>query len=486
MFRLLLSPRRVVAACIVLLLALVAYPASAQERTLVVAPDGPYTSIQAALDDAVAGDTIEVRGGIYPAPLEIHKSVILTGVDNPVIDAGEAGSIVLITAPGVVFRGFTVRNSGTVMHHEDSGIVIQADYVLVEDNILESVLFGIYFADADHGTARNNIIRGWPLELAMRGDGIRVWFSTDVTLEGNEIAATRDTLIWYANGIRIINNNFHDNRYGLHFMYSSDAVIEGNIFSDNHVGTYLMYSQGLVMNNNMLTGNNGPSGYGLALKDMDEVEARGNVFMSNRAGVYIDNSPSRYEGVNIFEDNFFAYNDVGITTQPAVARNLFRSNTFLDNMQQASTRGRGDLTGNFWSQDGQGNYWSDYAGYDADGDGIGDMAYRSEKLFESLSDQTPVLRLFTYSPATQAIEFAAAAFPSLRPEPKLIDDAPVMTYAIPPLLQQDVGEGSATFALLVLVMLGSGGAVVAYGLGLKLPRLFPQGEQLREKGRVRS
>jgi nitrous oxidase accessory protein len=128
----------------------------------IVAPDSSYPSITIALEAAQDGDTIEVHAGLYAeTPLDITKSVQLIGIDNPVIDAGGEGTALIISADNVLFKGFTIRNTGMNNSHEDSGIVIQADHVTVEDNLLEDVLFGIYFADAEYGTARNNIVRGY-------------------------------------------------------------------------------------------------------------------------------------------------------------------------------------------------------------------------------------------------------------------------------------------------------------------------------------
>jgi nitrous oxidase accessory protein len=457
------------AAFAILLLALAAVPALAYEgEDIVVSPDGPYTTIEAALADTPEGGIIEVRGGVYAAPLRIDRPVALIGVDGPVIDGKGAGSLVFISAPDVQFQGFTLRNTGTSLEHEDTAIVVQAPRVTIADNVLENVLFGIYFAQAPEGIARNNVIRGIDLDLSMRGDGIRVWYSDDVTLDGNEVSFGRDTLIWYANDITIVNNHFHDDRYGLHFMYSGRADIENNIIENNNVGTYLMYSIGLTMRGNTIAYSRGTSGYGLALKDMDEVVVEDNIFLGNRSALYIDNSPALYEGYNTFTGNLFAYNDVGMTMLPSVRRNVFQRNTFLENMQQAAVHGRGNLLGNVWQQDGVGNYWSDYVGYDADGDGVGDLPYRSEKLFDSLMDVHPSLRLFAFSPATQAIDFAAAAFPSLRPDPRLIDEAPMMSYMLPPQLAAG-GEGFSLPMLgISLAITGLGGGITALALRRQL------------------
>ncbi|MEX1158074.1 MAG: ATP-binding cassette domain-containing protein, partial [Thermomicrobiales bacterium] len=60
------------------------------------------------------------------------------------------------------------------------------------------------------------------------------------------------------------------------------------------------------------------------------------------------------------------------------------------------------------------------------GDGVGDVPYRSQKLFESLMDEHPSFRLFIFSPAAMAIDFAARAVPSVRPETRFEDTAPLM------------------------------------------------------------
>src|SRR5512134_461054 len=146
-----------------IILAVLYTPVTASD-TLIVAPDGAYTTIEAALAAAATGDVIEVHGGIYPAPLMVDKSVSLIGIDQPVIDGQGQGSLVLINAPQVVFSGFMVRGSGQSLTHEDTGIVVQATEVTVADNVLDDVLFGIYFADASRGLAQNNVVRGKPLE----------------------------------------------------------------------------------------------------------------------------------------------------------------------------------------------------------------------------------------------------------------------------------------------------------------------------------
>ena len=116
----------------------------------------------------------------------------------------------------------------------------------------------------------------------------------------------------------------------------------------------------------------------------------------------------------------------------------------------ASILGRGELTGNEFDRDERGNFWSDYPGYDRDGDGVGEANYESRLLFENLTAREPSLRLFMFSPIHQAVEFIARAVPAVRPEPKFTDYYPL----IEPPIEHGAELGSSTS--LVMVALSAG------------------------------
>jgi nitrous oxidase accessory protein NosD len=75
-----------------------------------------------------------------------------------------------------------------------------------------------------------------------------------------------------------------------------------------------------------------------------------------------------------------------------------------------------------WTLSGRGNYWSDYSGYDADGDGVGDRPYRPEPPFAGALDDNGTLRLFQHTLAQQAIDMASDMFPVYRYD-AVIEDA---------------------------------------------------------------
>lgn len=389
------------------------------------AADAPF-DLAAAIAAARPGDTIRVPPGVYRGHVVIDKPLTLEAEPGAVLDGGEEGDVVQIRAPRVTLRGFIIRGTGISLDRENAGVTVLAPQATIENNRLEDVLFGIYLKQAPESLVRGNTIVGKDLPLPRRGDAIRVWSSHNTTVAHNDVRAARDVVMWFSQNLRLVGNRVRDGRYGLHFMYSDDNVIEDNILEDNSVGAFLMYSRRLVLRNNTFARNRGPSGYGVGLKDMDTVHATGNLFLGNRVGLYIDNSPWSRDAYDEFRENVFAYNDIGIAFQPSVKRNIFTGNTFLENIEQVAILGAGEFSGNVFTVNGRGNFWSDYRGYDLDGDGLGDLPYRPVSLFENLMDREPKLRLLLFSPAQQAVEMAARIVPLVQPQPKLTDTAPLM------------------------------------------------------------
>lgn len=386
----------------------------------------PIGEIGKRIAAAKDGDTVRVEAGVYREHIRIDKPIHLIGSKGAIIDGGGSGDIVEISVPGVEFRGFVVRDTGIDLEKENCAIRVLAGQATIEDNTLNDVLFGIDLREAPNCIIRGNHIGGKLLDIARRGDGLRLWRADGTLIEGNTIHDGRDAILWYSKGITVRNNTSSRCRYGLHLMYSDEVTIEGNELSENSVGVYLMYSKIVHLTGNHLIRNRGPSGYGIGLKEVDQFTIDNNIITGNRVGLYIDGSPFTAAKPGVTSHNTFAYNDIGITFLPAVRGNQFRGNNFIDNIEQICVSGRGELTGNSFADDDRGNFWSDYVGYDQDHDGVGDFVHESQTLFESMLDKEPKLRLFLFSPAQQAIELVGRALPAIRPEPKFTDERPLM------------------------------------------------------------
>lgn len=396
----------------------------------------PAFDLRTAIANAHDGDVIEVPGGVHPGPIVIDKSIKLIGKDRPIVTGDRSGTVVTITAPDVTLEGFIVQGSGRQPDQNHSAIFANhAPRAVIRHNEVRESLFGIYLADSPGGVVDHNLIRGdTTLDLGRRGDGLRLWESDYTTLSHNQVLESRDVVLWYSKGLKIHDNVIRRGRYGIHFMYSADADVERNLITDNSIGVFLMYSDEVNIRRNIFQHNRGPSGYGLGFKDNDGAVIEDNLILDNRVGIFLDNSPFTPGSTGVFRNNEVSFNDIGVAFMPSTRGNVFTDNAFRENQEQVAIQGGGVLRRNDWSQAGRGNFWSDYAqrGFDADGDGVGDVAYESDRLFENLVDVHSALRVFIYSPAVQALEFAAETFPVAKPQPKLKDEYPLMSSPVDP------------------------------------------------------
>jgi nitrous oxidase accessory protein len=209
-------------------------------------------------------------------------------------------------------------------------------------------------------------------------------------------------------------------------MYSTDALFEGNRVTANLLGAALMMSDRLVLRGNRIAQHRqGSAAYGMLLKDIGALVAEGNEMLSNRIGIYAEAVPTSAATEALFRGNVIAGNEVGLALQ-STATLTFTQNRIADNLTDVRALGRQLSAAMRWSRDGRGNAWGQYRGFDANGDGIGDLPYRLEDAMDALIRRNDGIQAFLYTPAHLAVEAAARMFPLYRQAPILIDEFPLM------------------------------------------------------------
>ena len=389
------------------------------ETLTVASSNARFTSLQTAINVAQSGDTITVQAGTYNENLVLDKSLTLEGVGKPVVRGTGQGSTIVITADHCTIKGFVIEHCGSDLQQEDSGLLLKSSFNRIAENELRDILYGVYLLQSRGNTIQNNFIRGRAeLEVGSRGAGLHLWNSPDNTIIGNTITEARDGLyIQSSAGNFMSHNRVTKLRYGLHYMNSDDNKFEDNLFSDNIAGAAIMYSKRIEFRRNAFIHNRGFSSFGILFQDCDECIAEDNFIIDNACGLFLEAvRKSR------FRNNVIAENDVAMQIYSSADGNEFSGNNFVENLSPLQLVGKYSNTR--WQQ----NYWSDYDGYDLDGNGTGDVAHKVQNVFEYLEGNYPRLRLYFNSPAAQALATAERTFPLIKGS-ELTDAAPLIKAA---------------------------------------------------------
>lgn len=394
--------------------------AAARGETLIVG-DGQFLSIQAAIDAAHAGDKIQVREGTYTGNLILNKQIILEAVNRSVLRGEGTGSVITIIADECAVRGFLIEHSGSDLSREDSGILLKSSRNVIEANELRDILYGIYLYSSSSNMLRRNHIRGRnELDVGERGAGLHLWNSPNNIIEDNSIIEERDGIyIQNSNGNQIRRNRVTNLRYGLHYMSSDRNVFEDNLFSNNIAGAAIMYSNKIELRRNAFIHNRGFSSFGILFQECNELVAEENFIVDNATGIFMEALRK-----TTFRRNAIANNDVALQLFSNSEANVFTENNFVDNLSPLQLIGRSTTTK--WSENGRGNFWSDYDGYDLNEDGLGDVPLKIQNVFQYLEGNYPRLRLYFDSPSARAMAMAEKTFPILKGSP-VVDDAPLMS-----------------------------------------------------------
>ena len=376
---------------------------------------------QDLVDQAEPGSVLRPPPGTYAGPVTIDKPLTIEGGGKVVIDAGDKGTVMMLNASHSVVRGLRLTGSGDSHDTDDSCLDVRGHHNVIEDVVIDNCLFGIDLKQVDHSAVRGNRVRSKDLELGVRGDGLRLWYSNHNLIENNEIVDSRDMVAWYSHDNIFRGNLGRRSRYSIHFMFANDNIVENNRFYDNAVGVYFMYTERGAARNNVISHATGATGMGIGFKEASGTIIENNEIIYCGIGIGSDLSPFQPDSTIEVRGNRFAFNGIGLLFNSETGGNNMRDNVFEGNLTQVSYGGRSDNpTKNFW----EGNYWDDYQGFDRNRDGIGDQKHELYSYADQIWIELPMARFFRSSPVLELLDFLERLAPFSAPDLILRDEKP--------------------------------------------------------------
>jgi nitrous oxidase accessory protein len=375
---------------------------------------------QELVDAAPAGSILKPPPGQYAGPVRLSKPLTIDGGGRVVIDAGGKGTVFSLEANDAVLRGLTLRGSGDSHDTDDGCLDVRGHRNTIERLVIEDCLFGIDLKQSNANQVRDNRISSKPVPLGVRGDALRLWYSRDNRVEGNDISDSRDMVAWYSHGNVIRGNTSRRSRYSIHFMFATYNLVEGNRFYDNAVGVYLMYTEGVHVKHNLISHATGATGMGLGFKEASDAVIEGNEIIYCAVGVHSDLSPFQPDTKIEFRNNRIAYNGIGMLFTSELGGNVASGNVFEGNLTHVAQAGRNTGGLNEW----RGNHWDDYQGFDRNKDNVGDTPYELYAFADRIWMEIPQARFFKTSPALELLDFLERLAPFSSPDLMLKDEKP--------------------------------------------------------------
>lgn len=364
-----------------------------------------YVTIQETInaESTLDGHTIKVDAGVYYESIVVNKSLSLIGESkfDTVIDGMGISSVVRIEADNVNVTDFTIRNgefsgvhvlnsrgnnvSCNILRDNYSGMYLKnSSDNIIEGNDISSSEYGLHFI-----SSWSNFVSG--NNISANSNGIHVVSSNSSVIFSNEISSNNLNGIflsdsYYNNvtanmiffnkgrGIRlresqnnvVSDNKILNNTYGLDFYSANNNTLFNNDVSNNKYGVWLFNS-----------GNNSFVRVNASFNSEDGsilINSCGNVFSysnfsSNKNGIHLENS----------NDNFILGNEISFNSEYGLRlwnssfSTIFHNN-FIENLINVE-QPRNSSFSSFWDNGMEGNFWSDYDGFDVDKNGIGDVSY---------------------------------------------------------------------------------------------------------------
>jgi len=298
-------------------------PVSAAVHTV----PGDFGTIQAAVDTAVAGDTIVVSGGPYEEQVVVDKELLLSGTGAPAIDGGlvTGTSTLTLAAEKIVVEGFTItrgRNNGVLVSAGNTtirncnisgnrGIAVSVGAV-AGTVIHDCSIIGNYGSSASgirlDGSSNTRIANCTIIDnnvMSIDLDAV-----TDTTIHNNTLSGAgwhNLYLVSSSTGTEVTDNRIAGALYGAGIYLSNsnfNTITENTVTNNSEGGIVISTSDDVTVSGNTVNGN---SLYGIIQTWSDRNTITGNIVEANpslyEAALFLDYADDSVVADNILRDH---------------------------------------------------------------------------------------------------------------------------------------------------------------------------------------
>ncbi len=331
-----------------------------------------FAAIPPALEAVAAGGEVAVAPGRYAAPVVITKPVTLRGSGRTATTLyATSGTALTLEAPGITVDSIGVVNERAAA----TGVRITGDRATFQNSRIVGFLGEAIFGTASMQTVilANDI-------ADIGGEGVYIQGTLFATVSFNQFLRVQGTalLLERSNYSLVSSNEIAEAnapaQWGIALIGGSqgNTITQNRIHDNNLAGAVLVAGPNNTLRENLITANTGD---GVRLVDgANGCTLDGQIITGNgRRGIALVGSLSSVQVIhNKIAGNGFALSEPALLIERATACTL-HGNQFSGNAKPAQDDG----SGNVWysAANRRGNFWDNYAGPDANLDGIGDTPY---------------------------------------------------------------------------------------------------------------
>ncbi|MHA1380769.1 MAG: NosD domain-containing protein [Candidatus Helarchaeota archaeon] len=353
-----------------------------KNQTNIIVPKGGGQYIFVNMNFSKILDTIIYEGfGItlcYSKSNIIRNTTIISNLNSGILlENSHNNSIlnnsILHNSQNGIQLTYSDNNSiinNNISYNKYDGIYISSsnNISIINNNISINSKNGIFSSHTNKHFICNNTVS------FNENDGIRLRYKNiGISLINNFCTNNKNYGIHLYEGENdsLIQNNIFNNSYGINIQWMKNSTLRNNSIFNNNYGIYLYrsYNNSLILNNILNNTDKGIWLYGVKQNNISK-----NLIEFNDIGLHLEQETNE----NIVSKNIFIYNyNFSILIEPNVLipdRNSIFYNDFINN-NEGGIQALDDGTNNKWNLSIGGNYWSDYLGFDIDGDGFGDVNY---------------------------------------------------------------------------------------------------------------